>query len=197
MIILQYNNDILRLRKVESEDLEFLLNLRNDEETRKYLGDQQTLTMEGQFKWFDTLKDCSDKAYYIYEYKPDNSDQYIKIGMVRTHDIDHRNHSMGVGGDIMPSFRGKGYGRMMYNLIFKLCFEQLSMNRLWLSVIEYNLRALSLYTSLGFQKMGVQRQAVLNGQTYYDYIYMDILHAEYINHINQEQHAHSKITTNI
>ena len=135
-----------------------------------------------QEEWFSSLHNNKDKAYYIYE-KSDkssaNNGKWISIGMVRTHDIDNANKHMGVGGDILFEYRGLGYATIMYELIFKLAFEISDLNRLWLSVIEYNTRARALYKKIGFKDTGVQREAVLKDGKYHDYIYMDILKTEY------------------
>ena len=91
--------------------------------------------------------------------------------MIRIHDIDQTNKNMGVGGDICPSYRGKGYGKVMYDLIFKLGFEKMKMHRLWLSVIELNTVARNLYKKKGFVETGVQREAIFQNGKYYNYIY--------------------------
>ncbi len=85
---------------------------------------------------------------------------------------------MGVGGDICVNFRGKGYGKIMYALIFKLGFEIMGLHRLWLSVIEYNTVARNLYNSIGFVETGLQREAIYKDGVYYNYVYMDIIRGE-------------------
>ena len=171
-----------RLRKVETNDLSFLMELRNHTETQKFLGTNIKLTMQMQEQWLSTLKTSKDKVYYVYEkfeQKANNVYGWTSIGMVRTHDIDNFNKHMGVGGDIIPEQRGQGYATIMYRLIFKLAFEKLKFHRLWLSVIEYNFRARNLYKKMGFKETGIQRNAVFKENKYYDYVYMDILETEY------------------
>lgn len=175
-----HESGVFSLRPVDYEDLGFLMDLRNHPETRKFLGNSGKVSMDGQKKWFSKLQTVDDKQYFIFQFKKLHSDKIEKIGMIRIHDIDQTNKNMGVGGDICPSYRGKGYGKVMYDLIFKLGFEKMKMHRLWLSVIEFNTVARNLYKKKGFVETGVQREAIFQNGKYYNYIYMDILAREYL-----------------
>lgn len=171
---------VFSLKPIDSDDLEFLMNLRNHQETIKFLGNSNKVSMEDQKKWFNKLQTATDRAYFVFQFKKLGGDKIEKIGMIRTHDLDLVNKNMGVGGDIHPTFRGKGYGKIMYDLIFHLGFKQMKLHRLWLSVIEFNIVARNLYKKMGFVETGVQREAVFQNNQYFNYIYMDILDKEYL-----------------
>ena len=179
-IELEHKLGIFSFRKVDYGDLGFLMELRNHPETRRFLGNSRKTSLEDQKKWFSKLKTATDKQYFIFQFKKLHSDKIEKIGMIRIHDIDFLNKNMGVGGDICPSFRGKGFGKVMYDLIFELGFQRMKMHRLWLSVVEFNIVARNLYKKKGFVETGVQREAILQNGKYYNYIYMDILAREYL-----------------
>ncbi len=176
----EHESGVFSLKQVDYEDLGFLMDLRNHPETRKFLGNGKKVSMDNQKKWFSKLQTVDDKQYFIFQFKKLHSDKIEKIGMIRIHDIDHTNKNMGVGGDICPSYRGKGCGKIMYDLIFQLGFEKMKMHRLWLSVIEFNTVARNLYKKKGFVETGVQREAIFQNGKYYNYIYMDILAREYL-----------------
>ena len=99
--------------------------------------------------------------------------------MIRLSAIDFVNRSMCVGGDIAEEFAGQGHGKIMYEMIFKLGFDTWGMNRLWLSVLESNNRAINLYKKMGFIDEGVQRKAIYKDGKYLDYLNMSILKDEY------------------
>ena len=74
---------------------------------------------------------------------------------------------------------GRGLGRQMLYLILKKAFEEYDAHRLWLDVFENNLRAQHLYSSLGFRRDGVLREAVYRDGEYYSLVLMSLLHREY------------------
>lgn len=165
-----------RLRPVGAADLAFLRNLRNHPETRRFLGDPRRVAAAGQRLWFRKLQGDPSRAYRILEVREPAG--WVALGMARLHDIDRRNGHMGVGGDIAPDRRGKGYGKILYRLIFRLGFDSMRLNRLWLHVLPSNKRALALYRTLGFREVGRLRQAIRHGARYHDYVVMDLLRDE-------------------
>ena len=161
------------LKRIDEDDLDFIMKIRNDPELYPYLGTFVSLNKKGQLKWFENLQTDNSQMYLILFCNKK------KIGYVRITQIDPVNRSMCVGGDIHKKFRGKGYAKEMYNLIFDLGFKKLNMNRLWLFVLENNDRATHIYKKLGFIEEGRQRKAIYNNGKYYDYIMMSILREEY------------------
>lgn len=165
-----------RLRPVAAADLDWLRRLRNHPETRRFLGDPRRVTAAGQRQWFRRLESDDTRAYGILEMR--RPEGWVRLGMARLHDIDRRNRHMGVGGDIAPDERGKGYGAILYRLIFRLGLGVMRLNRLWLHVLPENARALGLYRKLGFREVGRLREAIRHGRRYHDYVVMDLLRDE-------------------
>ncbi len=172
-----------RLRLIEESDLLFVKNLRQHSETTAFLGSFVLLNDTKQKLWFESLQKNSSACYMIFEkfdsHNPFGEDKISKLGMVRITDIDFIHRSMCVGGDIDPKFRGKGYAKHMYALIFKYGFEAMNMHRLWLCVLENNERAKKLYEKMGFSYEGMQREAVFKDGVYHNYLMMSILDKEY------------------
>ena len=52
------------------------------------------------------------------------------------------------------------------------------MNRLWLSVLEYNLRAINLYKKIGFTQEGVSREAIFKNGKFENYVMMSLLKSD-------------------
>jgi len=53
------------LRKVEETDLEKIMNWRMDPEITRYMNTNPKLTLEGQKKWFDSIKKNPDVQYWM------------------------------------------------------------------------------------------------------------------------------------
>lgn len=167
------NLDNYSLRPIEKNDLEWIRQLRNDESTWSQLGTVTFIYEATQKLWFDALSKRRNQEYLIF------TKDKKKLGIVRLTEIDKINSSMCVGGDIVPELRGKGLSKIMYKLIFKLGFDTLGMNRLWLMVLETNEKAIHIYKKIGFVEEGKQRQAIIRNGKYLDYLMMSILSKEY------------------
>jgi len=164
-------NDTLRIRGIEKRDLEFLRNLRNDPSTWLHLTTVHFITEPEQEAWFNNPP--PGQKFYVVEVRD------VPVGMVRTSLFDRQNRSLCIGADIHPDYRGRGYGKATYELFLKYCFRFLNLHRVWLSVLETNTVAKSLYEKMGFQEEGRQREAVFRDGRYVDYIMMSILKDEY------------------
>lgn len=81
---------------------------------------------------------------------------------------------------IIITDKGKGYGRRFLKSVKHLVFNELQCHRLWLDVVESNLRAKLLYESEGFRVEGLMRECWygLDG-TYQSMYFMSILAQEY------------------
>jgi len=80
---------------------------------------------------------------------------------------------------IVVTEKGNGYGTEILKLVKKWCFEIQSAHRLWLDVVEYNVRAQNLYKNQNFVCEGVLRECDKYGDTYNSLIIMSILKQEY------------------
>jgi RimJ/RimL family protein N-acetyltransferase len=78
-----------------------------------------------------------------------------------------------------PEDRHQGYGAEAIALILRYGFEDLGLNRVGLSVFEFNEDAISTYEKLGFRKEGRLRKAVKRDDTFHDAILMGISRSEW------------------
>lgn len=70
---------------------------------------------------------------------------------------------------------GKGYGTEAMKLILRYAFAELNLNRVTLTVFEYNPRAIRSYEKAGFRHEGRRRGALLKDGKRWDILYMGIL----------------------
>jgi len=96
-----------------------------------------------------------------------------KVGAARISHIDYRSGTCYVGGDITSEYRGRGYGRKMYNTIFEFCKNNLNMRKLYLEVLVSNENAYQLYRKIGFQICGAYKAHVFKDGEYQDVLVME------------------------
>jgi len=134
----------MQLIPLTEEYLEFLLEVRNDESTRKFLENDSVFTIDQCRNWFSTLKN----PWYII-IVDDNP-----VGYLRTNGTD-------IGCDIHPNYRRKGYAKMAY---LKL-LENMDIATLW--VFDDNF-AKDLYLKIGFLPTGDTK--IIRGREYINMI---------------------------
>ena len=120
----------MKLVQLTEEYLDFLLEVRNHESTRKFLENDSIFNIEECKNWFKTL--TSPWYVILVDDKP--------VGYIRTNGNE-------IGCDIHPNYRRKGYANMAYQKIM----ENMSTASLW--VFEDNF-AKKLYLNLGFIETG-------------------------------------------
>lgn len=163
----------IELKPLDKYYLEWARQLHNDPEVLSMLTDPTIVGKDQQIIWFDKLQRSNTSKRVV------AFDGEEPVGLVRIDSIDYDNSSVCIGLDICKKFRGKGYAKKVYKEVLKEWFEIQGMNRVWLMVASYNMVAKHLYTSLGFKKEGVQREALYKNNTFFDYEMMSILRSEY------------------
>ena len=75
--------------------------------------------------------------------------------------------------------RHQGYGTDAIDRLLRYAFEELGLNRVCLSVFDFNEQATSAYEKLGFVEEGRFRQAIRRRSGFHDAILMSILSSEW------------------
>lgn len=174
--IIQYimlENKVIKILPLEENHLEALRKLRNNPQIWRYLTTVLPIDPKSQRNWFEKLDTDKSRKYFAIE----KGGEFV--GIVRTDEWDQVNQSVRVGVDILPNHQRQGIATRAYNLLFDYFFNQVNLNRVWLLVAEFNTPALNLYRKLGFQKEGVQRQALYRDGKRHDYIMMSLLREEH------------------
>ena len=130
----------MQLIPLTEEYLEFLLEVRNDESTRKFLENDSVFTIDQCRNWFSTL----ENPWYVIIV--DNN----PVGYVRTNGNE-------IGCDIHPNHRRNGYAKMAYLKIL----ENMNIATLW--VFDDNF-AKDLYLKIGFLPTGDTK--IIRGRKY-------------------------------
>lgn len=168
---------IVKLRSVEEEDLEMLRELTNDPSFEKMIvGWSFPVSKKDQYEWFDSCKNGLDRLRYVIETENDGP-----VGMIGLKDIDWKNGvATGLGMRVAKKeLRTKGIATDAWMTLMRYSFEELRLNRINGSAIEYNAASLRVCEKVGFKIEGTQREAVYKNGKYWDVISMACLKSDY------------------
>ncbi len=164
------------LRQLERKDLSALCQFKNDSEVAALLGGySRGYSEEGLVDWLDFHRRRDDEV--LWAIADQESDQCL--GHVGLYQIDHRVRSAEFAillGD--KSRWGKGTGTRITVAVLDYAFDWLNLNRIELSVLDINPRAVHLYEKLGFSVEGIRRQAQFKNGAYVDVKLMSLLRGE-------------------
>lgn len=167
----------VKLRAIEEEDLELLHKWANDPEIWYMLdGWHFPSSREYQKRWFLSLLDDQLNQRFAIE-APD-------VGLIGTANLiqidwknNHAFHGMMLGD---KDVRGKGYGIDTIMAIMRYAFEELHLERLDGSMIEYNTISLNVYCKkCGWKEEGRMRNWYFRKNRYWDKIIVGVTRGDY------------------
>lgn len=170
-----------RLREVDREDLININSWRSSKELIDYLGAPfRYINKEVDLKWFESYmqnRGTNIRCSIL------NEEEKV-LGLVSLTNIDRINQKAVFHIMIGDStHRDKGIGSFATNEILRHAFFDMNLNRVELTVLESNNRAIGLYEKLGFKKEGIKREAVYKNGKFFNMISMAILKNEYKNEV--------------
>ncbi|MET4075373.1 GNAT family protein [Hymenobacter sp. UYCo722] len=174
------------LRAIDEADLPLLHKWANDPEIWKMLGGWHfPSSVEYQKKWFAGLgADRLNQRFAI---------EVAELGLIGTAnliDIDWKNnnafHGIMLGDKVI---RGKGYGIDTIMAVMRYSFEELHLERLDTTIIEYNAISLSIYLNkCGWKHEGTRRNWYFRNNRYWDRIEIGVTRDDYFELIEKNNY---------
>ncbi len=168
---------IITLRAIEESDLVQLHQWSNDPDIWPLLGGSHfPLSLASTRRWFDSLSsDLLNQRFAI------DAGSLGLVGTANLVDIDWKNsnafHGMMLGS---PEVRGKGIGVDTVMAVMRYAFEELHLERLDGSMIEYNEPSLAMYCKkCNWQVEGRQRNWYFRQGRYWDRIIVGVTRSDY------------------
>lgn len=180
--------EMMRLRPIEGRDAERLWEAVQDPEGTRLTGTTATFTREQINEWASTVSDRPGRYDWaicpaaMRDGKPVSDDM---IGEIVLNDLDEDVRSANLRLQLLPNYRGRGYGREAIQEVLRFAFDGVDgepgprLHRVSLDVLSINPRAQALYESLGFREEGRLRDIYRDGDTWADAVVMSILEDEY------------------
>jgi RimJ/RimL family protein N-acetyltransferase len=179
------------LRAIELDDLDQLHIWANDPSTQDIIGNIHfPSSKEYQTQWFNKLQtDTLNQRLAI------TTEEDGLIGLSSIMNIDWRNRHAWHGiilGD--KDIRGKGYGVDTVMATMRYAFDEMNLERLDGSIIEYNTISYSLYCNkLGWKEEGRKKNYYFRRGKYYDQIVVGINRDNYYELIKQNNYWDEKL----
>jgi len=168
--------DRIYLRPLEVEDAGVFVPWRSDAEIRQYMG---MPSPTNRIRERESLEGCykNDRNIHLGIVLRKNNQLMGSLGLYDI-SISHRHAELGILiGD--RDCWSKGYGTEAMNLILEHGFDQLNLHRIYLFVLDFNLRAIRAYEKVGFIRECVMRDHGYRNGEYCDDYAMSILEDEW------------------
>jgi len=167
---------LVRLRAYEKSDADALFRWFADEEVTRWLGPPNFPSRAHQEKFIELAQASSDDAKYFaietlegklvgdcglrfIDWKSRKAEFFITIGE--------------------KQFWGKGLGSDALRIVIRVAFDKMNLNRLWLTVLVDNPRAVRCYEKCGFVREGLLKQESYVDGKYRDVLLMALLRENY------------------
>lgn len=167
-----------KLRELERKDLAVVNTWRNNHELIEQLGAPfRYINLEVDQKWFDSYMNSRNNQVRC-AIVEENEDTIL--GMVSLVSINQINQSaefhIMIGDE---SNQGKGIGTFAVKEMLNHAFYNMNLNRVELTVLESNKRAIHLYEKNGFVYEGCKRKTRFKGGKFVNMLMYSILREEY------------------
>ncbi|MEG3616819.1 MULTISPECIES: GNAT family N-acetyltransferase [Isoptericola] len=176
--------EMVRLRPLAARDADRLWESLHDPEGMRLTGTTASFTREQIDEWASSVAGRDGRFDWAITPAAVRDGELVSdelIGEIVLNDIDPVSRSANLRLQMLPDYRGRGYGREAIEHVLRFAFEadQLRLHRVGLDVLSINPRAKALYASLGFVEEGRLRDAYRDGDDWSDAIVMSLLEDEY------------------
>lgn len=163
------------LRQLKESDAEYMLEwMHNEDNTRYFLRDFSSMTLESCRDYIRNTGDDQENFHYAVTNK---QDEYL--GTISLKNVDRVNKNAEYAISLSPKAIGKGVATEATDDILRVAFQELGLNRVYLNVLADNLRAKKFYEKYGFIYEGVWKEHYILRGRKRDLLWYRILQSEW------------------
>ncbi|WP_102272231.1 GNAT family N-acetyltransferase [Cytobacillus massiliigabonensis] len=168
----------LKLRNVNSEDIDFIFKLFSDEKVCEFLYDEEIFKKKEEaiefIEWNSKPEKRGHNRWVLV--KKDSNEQIGTCG----YDLwDRTNNIAEIGYDLLYEFWGQGYMKEALISAIESGFSNMRLNRINAYVALNNKNSIKLLEDLGFKNEGIYRDKHLLRGKYYDHYSFSLLKREW------------------
>jgi len=169
----------VRFRSIERDDIPKFVKWLNDPDVRDGISRILPISIAEENDWFTGVLSRSEvERPFVIEIQEGTA--WETIGNCGFFNVDWRIRSAELGIMIGEKrYWNRGYGTNAMNLLLKIGFETLNLNRIMLRVHDNNPRAIHVYEKVGFVMEGTLRQAEYRNGKYLNMYVMSVLYSEW------------------
>ncbi|HCR49164.1 MAG TPA: N-acetyltransferase [Bacteroidetes bacterium] len=168
----------IRLREIDTEDTDILIDWRNDSEAMRQLDLLPPLVAKTWQKHLierhNTAPSDDDNYRFLIE---DNNKEVV--GGITTVACDRRVGTFSYEVFIEREFRKKGYATDAVGLILRYFFEELRYHKVTIATLSTNEAGIALHSKLGYKEEGCLRHLAYSGGKHGDLTLMGLLREEW------------------
>jgi RimJ/RimL family protein N-acetyltransferase len=170
-----WKGEKVRLRAIESEDIENFIKYGDDEINRNLGGIHFPHSDEEIKSWIEKEKKKEEDSYrWIIEDISGNL-----VGTINTFECNRRFGTFKYALVIYKPFWGKGYAQEAIKIVLKHYFFEMCYQKVTPHVFSFNDRSLKLHEKLGFKREGQLRNMYYTNGSYHDEIYFGMTKEEF------------------
>ena len=174
-IVIMLEGEKVRLVVLEKHHLPDIVSHWNDPEMRVFLDSYIPNSVTHEEQWMESVQERM-KRRKEFSFAVEHIETGEFLGTVSLHDIDWISRSSTLGIVIHQKKNwNKGYGREGLSLIIDYAWTHLNLERIELSVYDFNHRAMHVYETVGFKTYGTAHHKHYIKGEYVDTHYMELL----------------------
>jgi RimJ/RimL family protein N-acetyltransferase len=152
---------VITVRPATLDDVDFLVELVNDDDTRRFLGNRVSDTREAALA--DLARPPEEFGWFVFEVDGE------RAGCVAFERVSEQHRIASAGRFVVhPSFRERRVGVEAAQLFQRLLLRDLGFHRIELQIYGFNERAIAHAERAGYVREGVKRRAYLKDGEWVD-----------------------------
>lgn len=172
------NKDKVSLREISAEDVAVINSWRNDKALVEQLGSEfRYVNLDTDKTWYQNYQASRDKNIRL-AIKMDKSEAILGVIYLLNINWVSRNCEFSIQiGSRQALSKGLGYESSRQAIDY--AFKELNLHRIFLTVLEENIRAIGLYQKLGFVTEGRLAESIYKKEGYKNQLLMALLRSSW------------------
>lgn len=169
-------NEIIKLRALEPEDIEFLYKLENNTQLWRVSNTVVPFSKYLLGKYLEnSYKDIYEakELRLIIDLKADKKS--IPIGLIDIFDFDPYHKRAGIGIVIDKNFREKNYAFISLKLLIDYCFNYLNLHQLYCNITEDNIASINLFKKLNFEISAIKKDWIFSNKSFKNELFLQLI----------------------
>jgi RimJ/RimL family protein N-acetyltransferase len=159
---------VITVRRATPDDVDFLVELVNDDDTRRFLGNRVADTREAALA--DLARAPEEFGWFVIEVDGE------RAGCVAFERLSEQHRIASAGRFVVhPSFRGRRIGVDAARLFQRLLLRELGFHRIEIQIYGFNERAIAHAEHAGYVREGVKRRAYLKDGQWVDAVLFSLI----------------------